>query len=314
LIRNARHLEAFRHIRQVIFDKTGTLTTGEFSVRDWQALSGSPEEFRQIVYSLEKYSNHPIARSITREWKDRPNTRWANVEEIRGLGMRGTTAEGDIYWAGSYKVAERLTADASHSVYVVCNDRLLGWIDVRDAPRPEAATVIRWLREKGMHVVLLSGDRKEICDAVAKELGIPEVLAERTPEQKLEEVARLNARLPAAMVGDGINDAPALAKATIGISLSDASRLAMQTADVVLIERGLSRLPAALELGRYTFSTIRGNLFWAFCYNVIAIPVAALGGLNPAVAALAMGLSDVVLAANSLRLYSKKIASPCHAH
>ena len=126
-------------------------------------------------------------------------------------------------------------------------------------------------------------------------------------------MARFNERMPTVMVGDGINDAPALAKAAIGISLSDATRLAMQTADVVLMSRGLSQLPAALELGRYTFSTIRGNLFWAFCYNIIAIPVAALGGLNPAVAALAMGLSDVVLVGNSLRLYSKKIASPRHA-
>jgi Cu+-exporting ATPase len=312
LIRNARHLEAFRHIRQVIFDKTGTLTTGDFSIRSWHSLSRSPEEFREIAYSLEKYSNHPIARSITREWKKGHNIRWTQIEEVKGMGMRGTTPEGDVYWAGSYKVAETLTTDSSHNVYLVCNDQLLGWIDVRDMPRPEAASVVRWLRDKGIHTVLLSGDRLETCQALAAELGIPEVLAEKTPEQKLREVARLNSRLPAAMVGDGINDAPALAKATIGISLSDSTRLAMQTADVVLMNRGLSQLPAALQLGRYTFSTIRGNLFWAFCYNIVAIPVAAWGGLTPAVAALAMGFSDIVLAANSLRLYTKKIARPFH--
>jgi Cu+-exporting ATPase len=313
LIRNARHLDAFRHIRQVIFDKTGTLTTGEFSVHDWKSLSRPPEEFRQIAFSLEKYSTHPIARSITREWKDRNTLRWNRVEEIKGLGMRGETQEGDIYWAGSYKVAAELTADATHNVYVVCNDQLLGWIDVRDTVRPESAAIVRWLREKDIRTVLLSGDRQETCLALARELGITEVLAEQTPEQKLAHVAALNERMPAAMVGDGINDAPALARATIGISMSDSSHLAIQTADVVLMDHGLRRLPAALELGRYTFSTIRGNLFWAFIYNVVAIPVAAFGGLAPAVGALAMGFSDVVLAANSLRLYTKKIPQPDHA-
>jgi Cu+-exporting ATPase len=312
LIRNARHLEAFRRIRQVIFDKTGTLTTGEFSIYDWQSFSRTPEEFQQISFSLEKYSNHPIARSITREWKGRNTVRWARVEEIKGLGMRGETRDGDVYWAGSYKVAATLTADASHNVYIVCNDKLLGWIDIRDTVRRESAAVVRWLQRKGIHTVLLSGDRRETCEALARELGITEVLAEQTPEQKLRQVGILNDRMPAAMVGDGINDAPALARATIGISMSDSSRLAMQTADVVLMDHGLSRLPAALELGRHTFSTIRGNLLWALSYNIIAIPVAAFGGLTPAVAALAMGFSDVVLAANSLRLHFKKIPQPDH--
>ena len=147
---------------------------------------------------------------------------------------------------------------------------------------------------------------------LARELGISEVFAEQTPEQKLQQVAILNGRMPAAMVGDGINDAPALACATLGISMSDSSHLAVQTADVVLMDHGLSRLPAALELGRLTYSTIRGNLFWAFFYNIIAIPIAAFGGLVPAVAALAMGFSDVILVANSLRLYAKKITRPEH--
>jgi P-type Cu+ transporter len=312
LIRNARHLEAFRTIRQVIFDKTGTLTTGAFSIHEWQSFSRTPEEFRQIAVSLEKYSTHPIARSITREWKDRSSLRWMKVEEVKGLGIRGETREGDVYWAGSYKVAASLTGDEAHNVYIVCNDQLLGWIDVRDTIRPESAAVVRWLHNKGIHTVLLSGDRLDRCLTLARELGIPEVLAEQTPEQKLQQVIALNGRMPAAMVGDGINDAPALARATIGLAMSDSSQLAMQTADVVLMNHGLSQLPAALELGRYTFSTIRGNLFWAFFYNILAIPVAAFGGLTPAVAALAMGFSDVILAANSLRLYTKKIARVDH--
>jgi len=318
LFRNARHLEAFSNIRQVVFDKTGTLTTGEFAISQWQLHPDagiSPDQFKEIAFSLEKYSAHPIAKSITREWKPTPGPggqraalRWQKVEEVKGLGMRGETKEGDIYWAGSYKVAAGLTSEDAHNVYVVCNNRLLGWVDVRDAVRPEVAGVVAWLHGKGIHTVLLSGDRLQTCQDVASVLGIQEVLAEQSPEDKLRQVTRLTAEMPTAMVGDGINDAPALARATIGISMSDASQLAVQTADVVLMGNSLQQLPAALGLGRHTFSTIRGNLFWAFSYNVVAIPVAAFGLLTPAVAALAMGFSDVVLAANSLRLYAKKLA------
>jgi len=328
LFRNALHLEAFKNIRQVIFDKTGTLTTGHFSISHWQLHSHADQPapaspladqptftptlaeaaFRQITFSLEKYSNHPIAKSITREWHQKTPLAWAKVEEVKGLGMKAVTKSGDTYSAGSYKVAAHLTTDDTHNVYIVHNDRLLGWIDVRDTVRPEAASVIRWLHNQGIRTVLLSGDREAPCLQLARELGIPEVLAEQTPEQKLQQVSRLNSEMPSAMVGDGINDAPALARATVGISMSDASQLAMQTADVVLMNQGLAHLPAALRLGRSTFATIRGNLFWAFFYNVIAIPVAAFGWLTPAVAAIAMGFSDVILAANSLRLYIKKLA------
>jgi Cu+-exporting ATPase len=307
LFRNALHLEAFKNIRQVIFDKTGTLTTGHFSIDSWHSILDEAA-FSQIAFSLEKYSNHPIAKSITREWHQKTPLAWSKVEEMKGLGMKAVTKSGDTYSAGSYKVAAHLTTDDTHNVYIVHNDRLLGWIDVRDTVRPEAASVIRWLHDQGIRTVLLSGDREAPCMQLARELGIPEVLAEQTPEQKLQQVSRLNSEMPSAMVGDGINDAPALARATVGISMSDASQLAMQTADVVLMNQGLAHLPAALRLGRSTFATIRGNLFWAFFYNVIAIPVAAFGWLTPAVAAIAMGFSDVILAANSLRLYIKKLA------
>jgi P-type Cu+ transporter len=313
LFRHARHLEAFRRIGQVVFDKTGTLTTGKFTI---SASEHDPalttDQFREIVFSLEKYSVHPIAKSITREWKPvqagaGSHLRWAKVEEIKGFGMRGETRDGDVYWAGSYKLAAQLTTDRTHNVYIVHNDRLLGTVDVADTIRPEAAGVIQWLHAQGIRTVLLSGDRLEACQQLAQTLGIGEVLAEQTPEQKLQQVTRLNAEAPVAMVGDGVNDAPALARATVGISMGDATTLTVETADVVLMNRGLQHLPDALSLGRHTFATIRGNLFWAFIYNIIAIPVAAVGWLTPALAALVMGFSDVVLALNSLRLYIKKL-------
>jgi Cu+-exporting ATPase len=311
LFRNARSLESFSNIRQVVFDKTGTLTTGDFVISDWQIAPGASiteDEFRQIAFSLEKYSNHPIAKCIAREWKRKDALRWAKLDEQKGMGMRGVTKEGDVYQAGSFKMAATSgPAPPPHNIYILRNDQLLGWIDVRDSIRPEAASVVRYLHSKGIRTILLSGDRLAACQQLAAEAGIEEVIAEQTPEQKLGRIVQLNAQAPTAMVGDGINDAPALAKATIGISMSDASQIAVQTADVVLTNHGLKHLPLALGLGRHTFLTIKQNLFWAFFYNIVAIPVAAFGLLTPTMAALVMGLSDVVLAINSVRLFVKKV-------
>jgi Cu+-exporting ATPase len=278
-----------------------------FRIAGIGGLSVPGEEFRRIAFSLEKYSTHPIARCIAGEWRQKNDTRWRKIEEIRGVGMRGETKTGDIYLAGSYKIAAHLTKEDHHNVYILRNGQLLGWIDVEDTVRPEAMRVVQWLQTKGQRVILLSGDREEACRRLAGMLGIRDVFAEQTPEQKLAVITRLRAEAPTALVGDGINDAPALAKATVGISMSEASQLAMQTADVVLMGHGLARLPAALELGRHTFATIRQNLFWAFSYNIVAIPLAAVGWLSPTLAALVMGFSDVVLAFNSLRLFVKKV-------
>lgn len=309
LFRHAKSLELFKDIRQVVFDKTGTLTTGELTIDRFQTVKDSitEEELKRIAFSLEKYSGHPIAKSVAAAWKTRNDIRWATIEEIKGLGIKATGKEGDEYWAGSYKTASALTADNTHNVYIIKNNELIGWIDVKDDIRPEARSVVSYLHKKGITTYLLSGDSKVKCEQLARELGIDKVMAEQTPEQKLAIVESLSRQAPTAMVGDGINDAPALAKATIGISLSDASQIAIQTADVVLMNHGLKNLPLSLGLGKHTFVTIRQNLFWAFCYNVVAIPVAAVGLLNPMFGALAMGLSDVVLGINSGRLFVKKV-------
>ena len=328
LFKNAKSLELFKSITQVVFDKTGTLTTGQFQIAGFNVVDRessdvnregvsdmathdsrftSHEEFKRIAFSLEKYSNHPIAKAIGKEWKVKDEIRWAKIEEMKGLGMKATDKEGNEYIAGSYRVAESFTKDESHNIYLIKNNNLLGTIDVVDEIRPEAKEVVKLLKQKGIKTILLSGDRKEKCEQVAKELGIDEVVAEQTPEQKLEKIAAYNLQAPTAMVGDGINDAPALAKATVGISLSDASHIAMQSAQVVLMNHGIKNLPLSLGLGKHTYRTIQENLFWAFIYNVVAIPIAALGFLSPTFSALAMGLSDVVLAINSVRLNFKKV-------
>jgi P-type Cu+ transporter len=307
LFRNARSLEQFKDIQQIVFDKTGTLTTGNFSIRGYSILDAniSDDVFKRIVYSLEKYSNHPIAQCITRAWKTKDLVRWNKVEEQKGIGMYAVDATGDRWMAGSQKIAS--TQAGGHNIYITRNEQLIGWIDVEDEIRPEAKEVVAYFQNQGIKTILLSGDRKEHCARLAEHLGIQAYMAEQSPQEKLSTIAALTASKPTAMVGDGINDAPALAKATVGISLSDASQVAMQTADVVLMNNGLAQLPLAIGLGKHTYITIKQNLFWAFIYNLIAIPVAAFGFLNPAIAALTMGLSDVILAINSVRLFIKKV-------
>ncbi len=307
LFRKADSLELFKKIRQVVFDKTGTLTTGSFSIKEFKILDTSIDEttFKQILFSLEKYSNHPIARSLTLAWKVKPELRWKKIEEIKGYGLQATSMQGDEYKAGSAAFIGNTSAD--HSIWLMKNNQLAGWVDMQDEIRPEAAEVIAWFKKRDIKTILLSGDRKQKCDEVAAALGIDEVIAEQTPQQKLQQIERLNNLSPAAMVGDGINDAPALAKASIGISMSDASQIAMQTADVVLMNSGLKKLPLAMQLGEHTFLTIKQNMFWAFFYNVLAIPIAAFGFLSPGIAAAAMAFSDVVLLVNSTRLFVKKL-------
>jgi Cu+-exporting ATPase len=305
LFRNASALETFKNIEQVVFDKTGTLTTGSFSISGVKCFIDEAE-FKKIVYSLEKFSNHPLAKPIASAWKTEPLT-WKKVEEIKGMGIKAIDAGNDIFMAGSFKTSVNIIQGEHHDVYITKNDELLGWIDVTDEIRPDAAAAIEWLHKRNIKTILLSGDKKEKCDVVARQLKIDTVIAEQTPEQKLQVIEKLNNERPTAMVGDGINDAPALAKASLGISLSKASDLAMQSADVILLNNGIRHLPEALGLGKHTYMTIKQNLFWAFAYNIIAIPIAAVGFLTPTVAALAMGFSDVVLAANSVRLFIKKV-------
>jgi Cu+-exporting ATPase len=327
LFRNAKSLELFKNITTVVFDKTGTLTKGQLTISKAEFKNIEAAEFKRLVFSMEKYSNHPIAKAITNEWKINDPISWKKIEEIKGLGMKAEDADGNIYQlgrldnlqgpAGEQRITDngQLTTDDSpftthdnpHTAYLSKNNKLLGWFDMEDELREETIGVIKYLHSKNIKTILLSGDSRGRSEKLAAAVGIDEVYAEKSPEEKLKIIEALNASSPVAMIGDGINDAPALAKATIGISVSDASQLAMQTAQVILTNNGIKHLPLALGLGKHTFYTIKGNLFWAFIYNVVAIPIAAMGFLHPGIAALAMGFSDVVLAINSIRLNYRKV-------
>ncbi|AHF15865.1 heavy metal translocating P-type ATPase [Niabella soli] len=309
LFRNATTLENFKDIKQIVFDKTGTLTTGNFTIAGFKILDASinEETFKTLVYSLEKYSNHPIAKSLAGTWKMNKETRWKTIREEKGKGLFATDKAGVEYAAGSYAIVSDPTIPADHNIYITKNSQLIGTIDLKDELRPEARSVVNYFHSKNIKTILLSGDRRLKAQQIADELGIDEVIAEKKPEEKLTIIAEKNAQAPTAMVGDGINDAPALAKATIGISMSDASQIAMQTAQVVLTNHGLKNLPLAMGLGKHTYKTIKENLFWAFAYNIVALPIAAFGLLTPMFGALVMAFSDVVLALNSGRLVVKKV-------
>lgn len=311
LFKNTRTLELFKDIQQVVFDKTGTLTTGKFNIQKLELTEAGnalgEDTCKKIAYSLEKYSTHPLAKAIAQQWKTKEEIRFSKISEEKGLGVTATDKEGNTYIAASYKAVAHLTSNESFNIYLVKNNELLASIQLQDEIRPEAGMIIKALQQKGIKTILLSGDSQAKCQFVANKLGIEEIYAAQSPVQKLERIEALTSIAPTAMVGDGINDAPALAKATVGVSLSDATHIAMQSAEVVLMNHGIKNLSLALGLGKHTYKTIQQNLFWAFIYNIVAIPVAALGFLSPTFGALVMGLSDVVLAINSVRLNFKKV-------
>lgn len=307
LIKGGRTIEELANVKQVVFDKTGTLTTGRFKIDEVKMFAGDKTEALSIALSLEQHSSHPIARSLVRELKDYELFELAHVEEIKGAGIQALDKEANNYLIGSYHAVRQFTTDNNYDVYVIKNGSALCGIKIKDEIKPDAREAIRYLNSMGIKTVMLSGDRYDKCFQIAQELGIETFYAERKPEQKLETIEQLSQDDKTAMVGDGINDAPALAKADIGISLSDASEVAIGSSQVILLNGDLSHLREAFAISKNTLTTIKQNLFWAFAYNIVAIPIAAAGFLNPMVAALSMAFSDVVVVGNSLRLRMKKL-------
>jgi Cu+-exporting ATPase len=306
LVKGGDTLEQFKNIRQLIFDKTGTLTTGQMHITRWQAEHISDDMLKAAIVGLEQHSIHPIAKSINRQWSDVQGLEFINIQESKGLGLSGQDNAGNSWQLGSAKIVPDL--DEAHRIFdlhLLKNGQWVGGLLIEDELRPDAAATVAILKAEGYETILLSGDRKEKVSAIAERTGIDKALAEQSPADKMKYLSERSGG--AAMVGDGINDAPALAKADIGISLSDASQVAMQSANVILSGNKLEALPKAIKLGKLTYSTIRQNLFWAFSYNILAIPLAAMGYLSPIWAAIIMAFSDVILVLNSIRLNYRKI-------
>ncbi len=308
MIKGGSVFDKLPRIEKIIFDKTGTLTTGKFRVKNLNPLGGkSQESLVSLLYSIEQHSSHPIAKSIVREFKGAQIIPMEKVEEEKGLGLTARDKNGNTYKVGSYNAVRSLTSDNNHSIYITMNDKLIGWADIEDEIKPEAKKAIDFFKKKGITPVLLSGDREQKCRLIAAELGIEEIYAEKKPDEKLKVVEELSSRSKVAMVGDGINDAPSLARSYVGIGMSDGTQVAVKSAEVVLLKGDLDLLSRAFASANATQRTIKENLFWAFFYNIMAIPLAVMGLLSPMIAAAAMALSDVVVVFNSLRLKKRKL-------
>lgn len=308
LFKGAESIENLSKVKKVVFDKTGTLTTGDIRIGKLTIHEGTEAEIESVLFSLEQYSSHPIARALVAELVGKASRlELTNVEELKGKGLTAQDNMSNEWQVGSFKMLSgqsRTEAD----VYVLKNGKIAAEVALTDKLRDDAGDLISHLNKKGIETIMLSGDRKQKCDLVAKELGIKTVYAEQTPDEKLKLIETWADQEPTAMIGDGINDAPALTRATVGISLSNATQVAINAADVVVLDKGgIGKLKRAFLIGEHTVLTIKQNLFWAFLYNTLAIPVAAVGLLNPMVAAFSMAFSDVVVIGNSIRFKFKSI-------
>ena len=320
LIKSGEHLEAAHKIQAIVLDKTGTITQGKPELTDIVPLDGGDaEELKHLAAVAESASEHPLGRAIAESvniGSDRPE----KFEAVTGKGIRATV-DGKEVLVGtrSFMADEKIEFDKAKNslleaenmgkttMIMAVDGKCAATLAVADTIKPEAAEAVRRLSDEGADVYMITGDNRITAQAVAKETGIKNVLAEVLPEDKSNEVNKLKKEGKiVAMVGDGINDAPALAAATVGIAMGTGTEIAMETADITIMSGNLNLLADMIRLSKATMRKIRQNLFWAFIYNIIGIPFAAFGLLNPIIAGAAMSFSSVSVVTNSLLLKRTK--------
>ena len=332
LIKGGEILQRAGDVDTVVFDKTGTVTEGSPAVTRVIPLASTDEsEILRTAASLERHSEHPVAAAVVRAALDRhlPLEVAANFRSRTGSGVTGIVREHKVA-VGNVQLMRDLGLEMDHAeqsgtahltdggsaLYLAIDGQVVGLILVSDSLRASAREAVKRLRALGVDVVLLTGDRRSTAEAIAREAGIGRVVAEVLPQEKVEEIRRLQAmNRVVAMVGDGINDAPALAQADVGISMPKGTDIAIEASDIALMRSDLRGVPTAISLSRQTMATMKQNLFWAFIYNVIGIPIAAgvlfpVTGLmlSPIIASAAMAMSSVSVVTNSLRLRRARLA------
>ena len=325
LIKGGEALETTYKINTIVFDKTGTITEGRPVVTDIITNDISKDEILILAASAEKGSEHPLGEAIVRDAEEK-NLELKAIEafdaipghgievKIDGkdilLGNKKLMTEKNIEIDILSKDSDRLASEGKTPMYIAIDGILRGIVAVADTVKPSSKNAIETLHNMGIKVAMITGDNKKTADAIAKQVGIDIVLAEVLPEDKANEVKKLQGEnQKVAMVGDGINDAPALAQADVGIAIGSGTDVAIESADVVLMRSDLMDVTTAIKLSKATIKNIKENLFWAFGYNVLGIPVAMgvlhiFGGplLSPMIAAAAMSLSSVSVLTNALRL------------
>ena len=318
-------LENAHHLDTIVFDKTGTITQGKPQVVDIFAYQGDKDKLLAQVASIEKLSEHPLSQAIVEKASagKLALTEVTNFKSLTGFGLQADI-DGQTVYVGNRKLMEKYQVDLTASqeavlaatqkgqtpIYISANAQLLGLITVADLLKADSKETVAKLQEKGIDVVMLTGDNSKTAQAIAKQAGIKNVISEVLPDQKSQVIQDLQSQgKMVAMVGDGINDAPALAVADIGIAVGSGTDIAIESADIILMKSEISDVLKALSISRLTIKIIKENLFWAFIYNILAIPVAMgvlylFGGplLNPMIAGLAMGFSSVSVVLNALRL------------
>jgi Cu+-exporting ATPase len=336
LFKRAEALEKATELDAVVLDKTGTITEGKPAVADLvpvHDVAASQDELLQLAASVEQGSEHPLGKAIVREAKSRGITLAdpGNFKAHGGLGVEGVVFDKNVRVGKPKWFQADLLADTTSNIQklqqqgktvmaVTCDDRLAGLLAVADALKPESAEAIAALQKQGLQVVMLTGDNPQTARTIAGQVGIEDFYSEVRPDEKSLKVKEIQGkRLRVGMVGDGINDAPALAQADVGLAIGTGTDVAIETADVILSSGSLAGIPRTIAISRKTMGTVRQNLFLAFVYNAVLIPVAAgvlapienlpmmLRQLHPILAALAMAMSSISVVSNSLRLYRARI-------